>query len=1035
MRQDNDAREDFFARVAARRLSARGRDLAPTPPPRVEERLLAPRRGPSRFRAAPAIRTEAELAAELARQRRAHAPFLRGCAPALARDRRGLSLSAFDWRIQTAEDEHDFGRALRGEGEWTRVSIPHYGAPVGKACTLYRTGFTLDGPMLGAGRLFIRFGAVDYTAEVYVNGALAGTHEGFFAPFECDITRLGRLGGNTLVVKVGNDWIFMGNGEPRREGDKLYAATGPGFDEPVQGWHHCPPGMGIWQEVRLEARPDLFIGDVFVRPMPGEERAEAWVEVHSCSPDPRPASLSLSLFGANFPRTVFTGMRHAPVTVPVPGAGDVPGKEEISSTPLLLGPGANLLRVPFPVRGARAWSPRTPWLYELQVGLVDGSGETVDARSSRFGMRRFAMDEGSTPRGRLLLNGEEIRLRGANTMGFEQRAVMAGDRERLIDDILLAKICRMNFLRFTQRPVQPEVYDVCDQLGMMAQTDLPLFAVMRRTRFAEGVRQAGEMERLVRGHPCSVVVSFINEALPNAMSEPHRHLTREELDSWVSAASAAVLLENPDRVIKPHDGDYDPPGPGLPDNHCYAGWYNGHGLGIGRLLRGWWQPVKPGWHCACGEFGSEGLDPVDLMRRRYPADWLPGAAATEAEEAAWNPDRIPQAQTGRFHFMWFDTPRTLEGWAAASRGHQAWVTRLMTEALRRNALMNSFALHLFIDAFPSGWMKSIMDVERRPKPAFFAYRDALAPLMASLRTDRFAWRAGEDVKVEAWVCNDLPEAPAGLRLSWRALLDGKPLCAGERAVAAPACSSRYVGTITFPAPAVAVRARVAVQAALLDDRGRAAHDTAVELDLFPPVPARTGPRPAALILGGRGGPAAALARGLDMACRFDGAPTHGGPVICDDPALWAKAQARVLGLVRAGATALIVQLPVGKHDICGGPVTVRPTGMGEFFFASRATGHPLVEGMEPRDLFMWYDPAEDSVMPLLAATLDAPGWDVVVSTGHLSWTAASTPAQACVEKRVGKGAVRICQVRLAGRLVNPAAELLARRLAAPREES
>jgi hypothetical protein len=102
--------------------------------------------------------------------------------------------------------------------------------------------------------------------------------------------------------------------------------------------------------------------------------------------------------------------------------------------------------------------------------------------------------------------------------------------------------------------------------------------------------------------------------------------------------------------------------------------------------------------------------------------------------------------------------------------------------------------------------------------------------------------------------------------------------------------------------------------------------------------------------------------------------------------------------------------------------------MGDFFFASRATGHALVEGFQPSDLFLWYDPREDCIMPLLSTTMEAPGWETIISTGHVSWTAASVPAQACVQRRLGKGALRVCQLMLAGRLINPAAEELARRL-------
>ena len=109
---------------------------------------------------------------------------------------------------------------------------------------------------------------------------------------------------------------------------------------------------------------------------------------------------------------------------------------------------------------------------------------------------------------------------------------MNGNIGQLIDDILLAKICNMNFLRLTQRPVQDKVYEYCDKLGLMTQTDLPLFGCMRRTKFAEGIRQAEEMEKIVRNHACNVVISYINEPFPNANNEPHRHLTRAELESF-----------------------------------------------------------------------------------------------------------------------------------------------------------------------------------------------------------------------------------------------------------------------------------------------------------------------------------------------------------------------------------------------------------------------------------------------------------------------------------------------------------------------
>jgi hypothetical protein len=81
----------------------------------------------------------------------------------------------------------------------------------------------------------------------------------------------------------------------------------------------------------------------------------------------------------------------------------------------------------------------------------------------------------------------------------------------------------------------------------------------------------------------------------------------------------------------------------------------------------------------------------------------------------------------------------------------------MAEAFRRDNRMVSFAIHLFIDAFPSGWMKTIMDCDRNPKPAYFAYRDSLSPILASVRTDRLTYFSGIErcLNHRAEICDTL----------------------------------------------------------------------------------------------------------------------------------------------------------------------------------------------------------------------------------------------------------------------------------------
>ena len=54
-------------------------------------------------------------------------------------------------------------------------------------------------------RLFVYFAAVNYEADVYLNGTKLGKHIGGYTPFAYEITGLARAKGNSLVVRVNNN--------------------------------------------------------------------------------------------------------------------------------------------------------------------------------------------------------------------------------------------------------------------------------------------------------------------------------------------------------------------------------------------------------------------------------------------------------------------------------------------------------------------------------------------------------------------------------------------------------------------------------------------------------------------------------------------------------------------------------------------------------------------------------------------------------------------------------------------------------------
>lgn len=1037
-------KNDEFANIAAGGVSTEGKGLEASKPEVFTKEVWALESAEAPYIFPPKMHTGEELYRELERQKEQYRPFMRKLAPVFETLEQRQELKEFYWREETEADRTDFPGVLEGRGEWQKVTVPHYGGPLGNAVTYYRTGFSAE--RNSDEGIYLLFRGVDYIADVFVNGALAGSHEGFFAPFELDITKYVKAGENTLIVRVKNDFVHKRNerrrGETMYGGDKIYAATGPGYDDPQMGWHHCPPGMGIWQPVYVEVKNRCSIRDIYVRPLPEEDRAEVWMEIFKSDPGYQEIQVNLSLYGRNFRDTVFENLCYKPSTGCAVGLGDSFTEANLTATgeierpvQLFMEKGMNYLRIPISMKGFRWWTQKVPYLYEIQAELRDREGRVLHRASQSFGMRSFYMDTEEVPRGNFYLNGEKIRLRGANTMGHEQQCVMKGDMEQLTEDILLAKICNMNFLRLTQRPVQEEVYEYCDMLGLMTQTDLPLFGVLRIPQFAEALRQAEEMEKIVRKHPCNILVSYINEPFPNAYNQPHRHLSRANLMRFFTCADEVVKMNNPERVTKHVDGDYDPPSTTLPDNHCYTMWYNGSGVDAGALHKGYWLPVKKDWNYGCGEFGTEGLDSLEMMEKYYPREWLPDAAGGEKD---WTPAKIVASQSWNFHFFFYDTPHTLRGWIQASREHQAWAAKWMTEAFRRNSRIVSMAIHLFIDAFPAGWMKAIMDADRNPKPAYFAYRDALTPVMLSLRTDRMSYHPGERVSVEVWGCNDENKNYENMKICYQAewckengarewydnTARGKMIGQGAVRTGLPLCSSAYLGSVEFEIPQEIEqeegRGKILFTAGILTEEGVLLHYNQMALQVREDCHV-AGTAGACLI--GERGKAYEAARELDLKVRTRKEMQPGDVFLADDWKAFEIIEEEVLAEVLRGRKLVFLELEPGSYRIGQAVVTVKGSGMLPMHFVSTDTGHRLVENFEAFDFSNWYDKKEDRITPILDTTFTGEGFRPILQSGNTDENGEWGHAAAAAEIPMGLGRIYVCQVKLAGRMAdNPAAK-------------
>ena len=748
-------------------------------------------------------------------------PFMEDYVP--YRNSHTISRPLNKFRFRYLKSGENFTERNDAKWDWEEVTIPDYRGPAhenGKWRAYYVCNFSdVETWRERTGkRVVLQFQCVDYIAKIFVNGNFIGMHEGFFAPFSFDITSYLQEE-NELVILCENDIPILGEG-PYLDGDKIYAATGPGWDDPFVGWHHCPAGAGVFGKVKLELRPELFVKDVFVRPYLDSNVAEVRVGIQNYTDELKMNErISLILEPRNY-------------------HGDSIGLFEKDI--LCIGSGSNEFRYYVPISSYRLWDTETPWLYEITVSLTKNQRE-ISCLQTHFGIKEFKIDERSKQKGRFFLNKKPIVLRGANEMGHLQQCVMKGDFEQLLNDILIAKYCHLNYYRVTQRPVQEEIYDYFDMLGMMHQCDFPLFSYLRRSQFAEAIRQVIEMEHLIRSHVSTVMVTFINEPVsirktenPNDKfskryeAKGHRHLLRDELEAFFVAARKAVYVENPDRVIKNVEGDYDgPTAEGMPDFHCYTMWYTSHGQPIGKLMRGYLPPVKKNWMIGCGEYGAEGLDNIEVMKNRYPKEWL-----KTSEDGTWLPDNIIRAQTYSLHGDWYPEQRTLETWIMASQKHQALAIKLMTDAFRRRGdIINQTAVHLLIDAWPAGWMKALVGCDRVPKPAYYAYREALTPLRLSLYSGRKQLYEGETWCVECWICNDTSDSRI-LKISVK-VKDGNNVLLFAKKSEISATDVRYVGVIPVTVATMDRLRTIEVTASLLNEKEERIHTETISLQVFP----------------------------------------------------------------------------------------------------------------------------------------------------------------------------------------------------------
>jgi beta-galactosidase/beta-glucuronidase len=379
-----------------------------------------------------------------------------------------------------------------------------------------------------ADRTILHFGAVDYSARVWVNGQLVAEHEGGHTPFAADITQALRPDGRqTVTVLVEDDPADLA--KPRGKQDWLL--------EPHSIWY--PRTTGIWQTVWVERVPRTFIQSL--RWTPIFETFEIGCEVFAGGDIHPDMFVEVKIWHddqllADDHYKVLAGEANRKIALSDPGIDDS--------------------------RNELLWTPERPTLLDAEITLRCGD-KVVDRIRSYTALRSISIN-----RDRVMLNGRPYPLRLVLDQGYWPESFLTGPSdEHLKRDVELAKLMGFNGVRKHQKIEDPRYLYWADHLGLLVWEEMPSAYRFSPRAIQRMVREWTEAIQRDYSHPCIIVWVAFNESwgVPNlTLTQAHRnavealyHLTRT-LDSTRPVIGNDGWEASATDILGIHDYDCDP---------------------------------------------------------------------------------------------------------------------------------------------------------------------------------------------------------------------------------------------------------------------------------------------------------------------------------------------------------------------------------------------------------------------------------------------------------------------------------------------
>jgi len=394
-------------------------------------------------------------------------------------------------------------------------------------------------------RVFVYFGAVNYEADVYLNGHKLGKHIGGFTPFNYEITQFLMEKDNSLIVKVDN----------KRKREAIPTVNTDWFNY-----------GGITRDVELVETESTFVRDYVVQLKKGSQDV---------------VSGFVQLDGNSLSQKV-------EITIP-----ELKIREKVQTN------SAGFAELNFKLPKAVLWSPENPKLYDVYLILNGQSlNDKIGFRSIEVKGTDILLNGKS-----VFLRG--ISIHEENSV----RGDRAFSREDAILNLGRAKELNCNFVRLAHYPHNENMIRVAEEMGIMVWEEIPVYWTIlweNKETYKNAQNQLTDMIVRDRNRANVIIWSMANET---PVSEARTkflydlNLTARNLDNTrlISAALEKHSLPN-DPLTNTIDDPFSEFADVVSFNE-YVGWYDGLPEKCNRVK---WD-IKINKPIIISEFGGDAL--------------------------------------------------------------------------------------------------------------------------------------------------------------------------------------------------------------------------------------------------------------------------------------------------------------------------------------------------------------------------------------------------------------------------------------------